>query len=210
MKKILSTITLFFFFFSELLAWKAQPPGALPPEPIILLNAGEHLLCGKGRDGKVELEDGTQFKVLPTEALHIYEEWKYHDHISVTCNTNFFGGSEYYLRNITKEDDLGEAMHHANLIAEPYEGSPYTQFINHIDPYDGEISVFNGNGNEFCWEIERKDMSSLEGWEKGDCILIGMNDLWIETWFSSCKFVMINVSKPYLSSLRISPIANND
>jgi len=205
MRKILSTIALLFLVGTQLAAWQAQPPGAEPPAPIILLNAGEHLLCGKSRDGRIELQDGTQFKALSAEAMKVYEEWDYHDHLSITRNTMPMGGSEYYIANLDKS---GEFVH-ANFLSEPYVYGPYTQFINYIDPFDGEVSVFNNNGNEFWWQIDKNDLLLLRGWEKNDRILIGKNDLWIEKMRSDCEFVMVNIEKKHLPHLRVSPISNN-
>jgi len=205
MRKILSTIALLFLVGTQLAAWQAQPPGAEPPAPIILLNAGEHLLCGKSRDGRIELQDGTQFKALSAEAMKVYEEWDYHDHLSITRNTMPMGGSEYYITNLDKS---GEFVH-ANFVYAPYVGSPYTQFINYIDPFDGEVSVFNNNGNEFWWQIDKNDLLLLKGWDKNDRILIGKNDLWIEKMRSDCEFVMVNVDKTDLTHLRVSPTSNN-
>lgn len=205
MRKILSTIALLSLVGTQLAAWQSQPPGAEPPAPIVLLNAGEHLLCGKSRDGKIEMQDGTQFKALSAESMKVYEEWDYHDHLSITRNTLPMGGSEYYITNL----DKGGEFVHANFLSEPYKGGPYTQFINHIDPFDGEVSIFNNNGNEFCWKIDEKDLLLLEGWEENDRILIGKNDLWIERMRSDCEFVMVNVDKNYLTHLRVSPISNN-
>ncbi len=205
MRKILSTIALLFLVGTQLAAWQSQPPGAKSPAPIFLLNAGEHLLCGKSRDGKIELQDGTQFKALSAEAMKVYEEWDYHDHLSITRNTMPMGGSEYYIANLDKS---GEFVH-ANFLSEPYMHGPYTQFINYIDPFDGEVSVFNNNGNEFWWQIDKNDLLLLKGWKKNDRILIGKNDLWIEKMRSDCEFVMMNVDKTYLPHLRVSPISNN-
>ena len=205
MRKILSTIALLFLVGTQLAAWQAQPPGAEPPAPIILLNAGEHLLCGKSRDGRIELQDGTQFKALSAEAMKVYEEWDYHDHLSITRNTMPMGGSEYYIANLDKS---GEFVH-ANFLSEPYVYGPYTQFINYIDPFDGEVSVFNNNGNEFWWQIDKNDLLLLKGWDKNDRILIGKNDLWIEKMRSDCEFVMVNVDKTDLTHLRVSPTSNN-
>ena len=60
-----------------------QAKGHLVP---VILNAGEHLLSGKGRDGKIQLEDGTMFKALPSDAAKNFDEQSYEEHITFSPN----------------------------------------------------------------------------------------------------------------------------
>jgi len=206
MKKILSIFSLFFFLEAGLFGWQVNPAETKPPPPLVLLNAAEHLLCGKSRDGKIEFEDGTKFKVLSAEALKVYEEWDYYDHLSVTPNVMPMGGSEYYITNHDKDD----VFVHANFLDKPYGNSDYTQFINHIDKHEGRVSIFNENGNEFWWMIEPKDLSKAEKWHEKDRVIIGKNNVWIETFYTDCQYIMINLDRSHLPHIRMSPLYNND
>ena len=203
MKKVL--LTLCVIIATPLMAIQ-QPAGAQPPTPLILLNAGEHLLCGKSRDGKIEFEDGTQFKALSSEALKVYEEWEYHDHLAVTPNTLPMGGSEFYVTNL----DQGNEFIHANFLSATYVDNDYTQHVHHIDPHDGEIYIWNGAGTETVWKLDSNDLELLENWRHGDRVVVGLNDLWIEKMRSECEFVIVNCDRSYLKHIRVSPVLDID
>ena len=206
MKKILNIFSLCFFLEAGLFAWQVNPAETKPPPPLVLLNPAEHLLCGKGRDGKIEFEDGTKFKVLSAEASKVYEDWDYYDHLSVTPNVMPMGGSDYYITNHDKNDDFV----HANFHDKPYGNSDYTQFIYYIDKHEGRVSIFNVNGNEFWWMIEPKDLSKAEKWHEKDRVIIGKNNAWIEMFYPDCQYIMINLDRSHLPHIRISPLYNND
>ncbi|MCB1107364.1 MAG: hypothetical protein KDK76_04630 [Chlamydiia bacterium] len=200
MKKILSFITLFLCTGSLVEGWQPQSPAAQPPAPLILLNPGEHMLCGKSRDGKVELEDGSKFKALSGDALKIYEEWSWHDHLTVTPNTMLMGGSDFFLINL---DRHGEFVH-VNFFSEPSRTNPYTQSIFFIDPHYGEIYVRNGNKDEILWFVEEEDIHLLKDWEQGDRVLIGSYVVpWHKKFSIQSEHVMINCEKEYLRHVRV-------
>lgn len=205
MKKTLQILTLLLMMELPLIAKGEQPAVAKPPTPMLLLNAGEHLLCGKSRDGKIEFEDGTQFKAISSEALRVYEDWEYHDHLVVTPNTLPFGGSEYFITNLDKNNEFI----HANFLSAAYKNSDYTQVIVHLDPFDGEIYIWNGAGTETVWTIDPNDLHLLEDWEHEDRVVVGFNDLWIERMRSECEYVIVNCDKSYLKHIRITPCYND-
>ena len=167
----------------------------------IILNAGEHLLTGKSRDGKIQFEDGAMLKVLKLDKGKIADGWDYHEHITFLPNPYPFGGSEFYVLNIDREE-----FAHANLYSQPNPTSEHTQRIFHIDPLDGEIVLKTINGVEQDWQVEKKDLEILKDWENGDRVIIGKNSNWFATFVSECKFIMVNCDKHRLSSyVRIKP-----
>lgn len=198
MKKLFSFLALFLIGGISLQARTAQPSKSTPPTPTVILNDGEHLLCGKSRDGKVEFEDGTQFKTLKNDAQKIFEEWDYHEHLVVSSNPYPGGGSDYYIYNV----DRGEYVH-ANFYSEPNRHDAYTQAIFHIDPYYGEIYLRNVSGSESEWQVEEKDFPYLEKWEPNDRVIIGKNSNWIESFRTDCPYIMINCDKNHLKYVRV-------
>lgn len=158
----------------------------------VILNGGEHLLVGKSRDGKIQIEDGAMFKALSSEAATVYEDWDYNEHITFSPNPYPGGGSEFYVLNI----DRGEFVH-ANLHSEPNPKHEYTQRVKHIDPYDGEIILWRNHDRdtEQSWYVEQKDLEFLSGWDNDDRVIIGMNSNWFARFFSDCKFVLVNCDK---------------
>lgn len=158
----------------------------------VILNGGEHLLVGKSRDGKIQIEDGTMFKALSSEAATIFEDWDYHEHITFSPNPYPGGGSEFYVLNI----DRGEFVH-ANLHSIPNPKNEYTLRLKHIDPYDGEIIFWRNSDpeTEQRWFVELKDLDYLINWENHDRVIIGMNSNWYAPFFSDCKFILVNCDK---------------
>jgi len=194
---------------AERYAASATPRSTTPSSSTRPAAPGERVWTARVDDAgnmEIEFEDGTKFKVLSAEALKVYEEWDYYDHLSVTPNVMPMGGSEYYITNHDKDDDFV----HANFLDKPYGNSDYTQFINHIDKHEGRVSIFNENGNEFWWMIEPKDLSKAEKWHEKDRVIIGKNDVWIETFYTDCQYIMINLDCSHLPHIRISPLYNND
>ncbi|QVL56923.1 MAG: hypothetical protein KFB93_05930 [Simkaniaceae bacterium] len=167
----------------------------------IILNAGEHLFIGRSRDGKIQLEDGTRLQAISSEAAKVSEEWDYNEHITFSPNPYPGGGSEFYVLNI----DRGEFVH-ADLYSHPNPVNEYTLKIFHIDPYDGEIILRTNASEEQDWQVEKKDLGILDEWGNGDRVIIGMNSNWFASFFSDCKYIMVNCDKhPYTSYVRIKP-----
>lgn len=156
----------------------------------IILNAGEHLLTGKSRDGKIQLHDGTMFKSLSSDSAKVFEEWDYHEHITFSSNPYPGGGSEFYVVNI----DRGEFIH-ANLFSEPHDKLEHTQKVIHIDPFDGQIVLMTNKMKKQDWQVEAKDLSILNDWEAGDRVIVGMNNHWFSRFSSECEFIMVNCDK---------------
>ena len=72
---------------------------------LVIPKPGEHILSGKGRDGKIQFEDGTMFKALPSDAAKVFDEWSYREHITFLPNPYPYGGSEFYVMNIGPNGD---------------------------------------------------------------------------------------------------------
>jgi len=168
-----------------------QVPYELPPAGIIL-GDGEHLLCGKSRDGKIELENGAQFKVIPGEVEKVMEEWYTYDYLSFSPNPYPFGGSDFYVTNLTRGGFV-----HANYWAGPRFNNTYTMTIHHIDPYYGEVYLIDSQSyaqdqTVTRWVVEPKDWEYLRTWEKGETVIVGMNSDWFARWFSDCPYILVS------------------
>lgn len=167
----------------------------------VILNAGEHLLTGKSRDGKIQLENGLILKVLSSDEQKVSDDWEYHEHLSISPNPYPGGGSEYYVLNINR----GEFAH-ANLYSPPNPDIEHTKSIFHIDPFDGEVIVKTREEVEYSWKVEQKDLAIINEWKEGDRIVIGMNSNWFASYLSDCKYIMINCDQgPGAKYVRIKP-----
>ncbi|MBF5059221.1 hypothetical protein [Candidatus Neptunochlamydia vexilliferae] len=164
----------------------------------IYLNPEQHVLRGKGWTGIIAFEDGTCFKTLPDDAERVYEEWEHGDTLVLIPNTAYFGGSEYYIENCTKDE-----LVHVDFHAAPDKSDEYTWTIFHIDPYYGEIVISRAGGEKQEWKVEEKDLSLIQEWEKGDRITIGKNDVWYRQFVTNCRYIMLNCDKNETGYIRI-------
>jgi hypothetical protein len=202
----MKTLLLAFLTFLAINLYATEGLHAKGHQVPVILNGGEHLLVGKSRDGKIQIEDGAMFKALSSDAVTVYENWDYNEHITFSPNPYPGGGSEFYVLNI----DRGEFIH-ADLFSEPVAKHEYTQRIRHIDPCDGEIVLWRNHDKdtEQNWYIEKKDLEHLSMWEYDDRVIIGMNSNWFARFFSDCKFVLINCDKHRQTKyIRIRPYQN--
>ena len=97
-------------------------PEYQPPKAGLILGTGEHELRGKGSDGIIELQDGTQFKAIPSHK-NAMKYWDYYDQITFCPNPYPFGGSEFYVINEINAKrylcclwDSGETAEKANAV----------------------------------------------------------------------------------------------
>ncbi|MCB1082439.1 MAG: hypothetical protein KDK63_04770 [Chlamydiia bacterium] len=171
----------------------------IPVAPTEILSGGDHLLYGKGGDGKVQIEDGTLFDVHEADASKV-SKWKYGDVIAISPNPYPGGGSEFYITHAEKKEYV-----HANLYSKPNRSSDYTLYIYHLDPFDGHIEL-RSKDEVLEWQIEKKDLEHIGVWEEGDRVIIGKNDMWYARLFSSCRHILVNCDKQRKTTyLRIKP-----
>lgn len=168
-----------------------QAPQDVPPAGVII-DHGEHLLCGKSRDGKLELHTGAQFKVPPDEIETVLIEWDYYDHLAICPNPYPMGGSDFYIVNLTRGGFV-----HANYHNGPKSNSIYTMTIVYADPHEGRISLIDNNPipsqrKVVHWEVEPKDRHYLFEWENGETVIVGVDDSWYSSLFSTYNFILIS------------------
>ena len=167
----------------------------------VILNAGEHLLTGKSRDGKIQIENGLILKVLKSDELKVTDEWEYHEHLSITHNPYIGGGSDFYVYNINRDEFV-----HANLYSPPNPNNDHTKKIILIDPFDGEVVLMTRTGTKYSWRVEAKDLDIIREWEIGDHIVLGKNNHWYSSLYSDCGYIMLNCNKhPHTPCIRVKP-----
>ncbi|NGX51398.1 MAG: hypothetical protein K1060chlam2_01264 [Chlamydiae bacterium] len=170
---------------SYLNASRYQIPNEVPAVGIILED-GQHLLCLRSLEGKIELENGAQFKVVPEDIDVMMNEWHPYDHLTFSPNRYPFAVSDFFIHNLTS----GGYVHADYCLAPQYQSSR-TKKIHHIDPFYGEIYLVDGQ-SESRWIVDEKDREYLNEWKKGEAIIVGMNNDWYSRWFSSSPFILIN------------------
>ncbi len=149
---------------------------------------GEHTLIGKSPDGIIEFDSECQFKAL--EGVdHIMHHWDFYDRMTFTPNSDFFGGSEYYVTNLTKNESVK-----ANIWRGPNIDNSATDCLERIDEYKEEIILVNDLGTKTRWKIHSDDFRDLlTHWKKGASVIIGKNNKgWLSSYFSDCKHILVS------------------
>jgi len=213
MKRISVCFALLLLMGMPLLGSQAHPTNAVPTAPEeaigqeeknefeeILLSHGEHILRARSRDGKMMLEDGSQFEALPAEATTVFQYWEYKDLITFSHNPypDLMKGSEFYVENITR----GQTVH-ANFFSEPNPGNIYTQTLRYIDPSEGIVVLIHLDGKTEEWQVYENDWEILNNWEEGDRVSIGTNSSIIESYGTACPFILFNCEKSRRSHVRV-------
>ena len=188
---------------SSLFSYAGEDIDPLPPSGIIL-DHGEHLLCGKNFEGRLQLHDGSQFKMLTDEIEKIMEEWDYYDRLTFSPNPHYLGGSDVYVINLTKDDFI-----HADYWIGPKTDQEdlYTTFVHHVDPSYGELSLINKNAKtptETYWQVQKEDWKYLEQWQSDDTVVIGINNKGFLG--SNYDYILVNYDKlEVVNQIRVLP-----
>ena len=152
----------------------------------IVINLGEHILCCKGRNGILEIEDGTQMMVHPDQVEIILNDWEYYDSLKIFPNNNILNGSDYCVENLNTGDIVQVTFRNGPLLK-----SPYTMKIVYVDPNEGRISLcqeIEDGAHLTHWEIDPNDLQHISDWEKGETVVLGNNT----SWFSNFDFIMVS------------------
>ena len=191
MKKILLTLLLILgSLYGEFDHQRAQIfyPKHQPYKISQILAVGEHELRGKSSDGIIELQDGTQFKAIPSHKSAM-KDWDYYDQITFCPNPYPFGGSEFYVVNET----TGEYFK-ANIWASAAIKSPHTLRLAEIDRRDQEVVLTCQQGMKMRWDIDPEDFDYLRHWRIGDVIVVGKNNNWFSKYFSDYDYILVSYS----------------
>ena len=152
-----------------------------------LLNTGEHQLIAKSADGLIELEDGTQFKVLPTY-WHRLEGWDFYDLITFIPNHSYFDRSEFYILNKKNGEHL-----RANIWASPAIDNPHALHLVKINTKREEVTLSTPEGMKMRWKIDSGDFNKhIQHWEVGDMIIIGKNSNHFPRWFENHPYILVS------------------
>lgn len=189
-RESMKKITLFFLLFSAMLF--AERPFDYPPQqeslkPNFILGIGEHFTLGMSPDGVIELENECQFKT-PEGYAYALQYWDLNDHVTFTPNNHFFGGSEFYLVNLTKNESLK-----ANIWRGPNLDNPCTSRLLKVDELQEEVVLSNSDGVKSRWKIQSEDFPKiLEHWKLGASVIAGKNaGSCLSRWFSSETHILV-------------------
>lgn len=163
-------------------------PEYQPPKAGFILGTGEHELRGKGSDGIIELQDGTQFKAIPSHK-NAMKYWNYYDQITFCPNPYLFGGSEFYVVN----ESNGEYFK-ADIWASAAVKNPYALRLVEIDGRYQEIILVSQQGMRLRWKIDPEDFEYLRYWKIGDVVVIGKNNNWFSRYFSDDEYILVSYS----------------
>lgn len=183
--------TLFFLLLSSLLF--AERPFDTPPQqeslkPNFILARGEHFILGMSPDGVIELENECQFKAADGYAYAL-QYWDLNDRVTFTPNNQFFGGSEFYMVNLTKNESLK-----VNIWRGPNLDNPRTSRLLKVDEFREEIVLSNSDGVKSRWKIQHEDFPKIqERWKLGASVIAGKNEgSCLSRWFSSETHILVS------------------
>ncbi|MCP5504541.1 MAG: hypothetical protein H7A41_05240 [Chlamydiales bacterium] len=163
-------------------------PEYQPPKVGQILGAGEHELRGIGSDGIIEIEDGTQFKAIPSHK-NAMKHWDYYDQITFCPNPYPFGGSEFYVINETNKEYFK-----ADIWKSAAVKNPHALRLAEIDRSYQEIILVTQQGMKMRWKIDPEDFDYLRHWKIGDVIVIGKNNNWFSKYFSDYDYILVSYS----------------
>lgn len=153
-----------------------------------ILGEGVHYLLGIHSDGVIELENECQFKILD-HYIDVCGHWDLHDQITFVPNNQFFGGSQFYLVNLKKDESVP-----ANIWRSPNLDNPYTDYLLQINESCEEIILSNHQGIKTRWKVHADDFQELlKHWKIGASVVIGKNNGGVVSrWFSSDPYILIS------------------
>lgn len=192
-KLILFSLLAFSSLFADYYHGRPQVyyPDHSRPESASILGTGEHKLMATSPDGIIEIQDGTQFKVIPSHRNEI-KYWQAGDILTFSPNPYPypFGGSEFYIVNET----TGEYFK-ADIWTSPSTTNPNTFRLEKIERYRSEIILICNQGMRLRWEINPDDFESVcRYWKVGDNIVTGKNNNWFSSYFSDHEHILVSYS----------------
>jgi len=131
--------------------------------------------------GDIELEDGSIWKVAPSDS-YITLSWLQTDLLIVTPNHSLFTS---YSFKITNQNTMQAVV--CNLNLGPLYNGFYTRWISAIDYYHNTVYLNDGS----VWSMSAFDSSIVNKWLLNDTVIIGVND-WL--FSSSNPNILINVN----------------
>lgn len=138
----------------------AEGPFDYPPQPQLpksnyILAEGVHFIIGMSPDGVIELENECQFKTADGYAYAL-QYWDLNDRVTFSPNNNFFGGSEFYIVNLSKNESVK-----VNIWRGPNLDNSRTDRLLSIDEFREEIVLSNNFGVKTRWKIHTDDFREL-------------------------------------------------
>lgn len=166
----------------------AERPFDYPPQPNYILAKGMHFIIGISPDGVIELENECQFKTADGYAYAL-QYWDLKDLVTFSPNNNFFGGSEFYIVNLSKNQSVK-----VNIWRGPNLDNSRTDRLLSIDEFREEIVLSNNFGVKARWKIHTDDFRELiRHWKMGASVIIGRNDGgFVSRWFSSEPYILVS------------------
>lgn len=163
-----------------------QPPQPQDPKPSYILAEGTHYILGMSPDGVIELENECQFKTADGYAFAL-RYWDLKDRVTFVPNNSFFGGSQFYIVNYTKNETVK-----ADIWRGPNLDNVCTDRLLKVDEFREEIVLSNSYGVKTRWKIETDDFRELlEYWKIGASVIIGKNNRGvISKLFSASPYIL--------------------
>ena len=134
----------------------------------------------------VELEDGSQWKLADPA---IAASWDIHDLIVISPSRFWSREYNYYLTNTKTGTYVKANLFLGATKTDPFgQVNPYRHFVVNFEPVKRRVTLENGA----TWEICSDDFA-IDDWAVNDAVIIGVNDSFYDSVFSSYGSILINV-----------------
>ena len=149
---------------------------------------------------RIEIEDRSVWYIAP-QSRHVASGWETGDELKIYPNLDTFSNASfpYYIQNKKKSTPPAASV----LQLGPEKASINAAWIQAIDFEEKVITVQTGRGDVTRWDVEAKDLEFLNKWKTMQGIVIGNNEGLFAWWYSSCKYILINVNRA--EWIRVTP-----
>jgi hypothetical protein len=151
-----------------------------------IFEGSHHWPAGRSTNGDtIKLEDGTMWSIRKADAK-LASDWRTDDRVIVRPNSSRLSIYAYELVNL----DTGDILE-ASLAVGPLVDGAYSLRIADIDLYRNRILIRDGAGRTTTLSTSSFDREVIEGWQRGDYVVFGVNNDWSALWN---HYAVINVS----------------
>lgn len=139
----------------------------------------------------VELDDGSIWKVRPSDAPIVTRTWRSDDYIVVTPSSMpNYTGCPFYMTN----QRTGTYVY-VSLQVGPIIGGLNTTEIIRLDPMHGDLTLRDGKGIDYYFQVPANSRAFLNDWYVGQAVIVGSNDNWLMNMWDQCEYILINVER---------------
>jgi hypothetical protein len=144
---------------------------------------------------EVELNNGSVWKIRSSDAYIVRETWKTSDYLTISPSyAPKLTGHSFYLTNQRNKTYVYATLQ-LGPVLRGYEDGKYTTEIIYIDPVHGDVTLEDGFGITYTFQVPDHLRFGLKQWKIGQNVIIGSNDNWLVNFWDSADCILINVER---------------